>query len=739
MLKAIYKFILVSVLSGSLLMLDFSYKGMMVRMNEVQAETLKTDAIGKDSNIAATLVMVGAGMLASRLYRYKMTTDIMIAAAGGAAFIAGDIIEFFKIKEKLKDMETEIKRDVNGNLDNKQIESLEKLKKSYQTAKETANTKKMLQMAAAAAFAAAAATAFMMAANEEAQQAQCLLGLQNAASSAAATVGATCSAMHATAAACCGASPACGACPSLTQEAITCDKDLAACQAKIQSDMATFTKYITAREKPEPSAPGFAETSAIGSTISSTFPASTASCGKYAQPMAAAEAAGVCPGKVMVDMVDYSTGTPGTMLANAERDLNRILYPSVRSEIIRVSSFENDTYLDKIVSLFIPSAKAGLFDPLGIAGSAAVSFILAYNTSLATTLDLNLLIPKRRAIAWGILAALALAASMATGSEIGKIQSNIDRIDAILNAMYKMDKGVKQANVAVSNPKIDSVPLNGAKLQAFNANLTNEVDLAASGKTMPCFTSKDGNSCPSFSDGLKQASNNFSNFPDTVKSQIGNISALGDGINGTGKISGGTLDAAQALASQQNALNAEMIKKQKALQDLLKSKGRKDNLDLQSKKFEEGLRAALAKQLEIKKMSASDAYANYYGGRGGIGKGAEAGSDAKKEAGLAEGKGLDKKGGLGAGLGSIAIPADQLDKDAKKAFSDEDKALQAELAAKLAEEEAAKKAAEASKSASIDDYDLKNQITKDPETSIFEVISNRYQKSGYPRLFKRIK
>ena len=61
---------------------------------------------------------------------------------------------------------TEIKRDVNGNLDNKQIESLEKLKKSYQTAKETANTKKMLQMAAAAAFAAAAATAFMMAANE---------------------------------------------------------------------------------------------------------------------------------------------------------------------------------------------------------------------------------------------------------------------------------------------------------------------------------------------------------------------------------------------------------------------------------------------------------------------------------------------------------------------------------------------------------------------------------------------
>jgi hypothetical protein len=43
----------------------------------------------------------------------------------------------------------------------------------------------------------------------------------------------------------------------------------------------------------------------------------------------------------------------------------------------------------------------------------------------------------------------------------------------------------------------------------------------------------------------------------------------------------------------------------------------------------------------------------------------------------------------------------------------------------------------ATKSASMDEFEIKNDdINKNSDTSIFELISDRYQKSGYPRLFK---
>jgi hypothetical protein len=46
---------------------------------------------------------------------------------------------------------------------------------------------------------------------------------------------------------------------------------------------------------------------------------------------------------------------------------------------------------------------------------------------------------------------------------------------------------------------------------------------------------------------------------------------------------------------------------------------------------------------------------------------------------------------------------------------------------------------EANKSgATMDDYEIKTDITRDSKENIFDVISKRYKKSGYPRLFKRL-
>ena len=156
MLKLFYKTFLISVLSGSLLLMDFSYKGFL--LSTAQAESVKTEKIN-DKDLMGTLTMTAVGVLAKRLYAYKPTTDILLAAAGGAIFLGGEVLAFVKLKDVMKGMEEQITRDKNGNVNKEQIESIERLKKSYEEAKKTANTKKMLQMAAAAAFAAAGVTA----------------------------------------------------------------------------------------------------------------------------------------------------------------------------------------------------------------------------------------------------------------------------------------------------------------------------------------------------------------------------------------------------------------------------------------------------------------------------------------------------------------------------------------------------------------------------------------------------
>jgi hypothetical protein len=104
MLLRLYKTILISFICGSLLFLDMSYKagGLNITVNTVRAESLSTGGI-KDQNLMSTLTMVGISVIASRLVLYgTITTDIALAAAGGLAFIAGDVAATNKLKAAKK-------------------------------------------------------------------------------------------------------------------------------------------------------------------------------------------------------------------------------------------------------------------------------------------------------------------------------------------------------------------------------------------------------------------------------------------------------------------------------------------------------------------------------------------------------------------------------------------------------------------------------------------------------------
>lgn len=712
MLRLLYKTFLVSLLSGSLLMLDFSYKGSLLHMNSVQAETVKTEGI-QDSDLMGTLTMTAVGVLAARLYSYKFTTDIMLAAAGGGIFIAGEIATFGSLKGALKDIETEIYRTKEGELTQEQIAMLERLKKSYEEAKKTSTTKKSLQMAAAAAFAAAGISAYTMAATDMTAVTTCTTGITTALAAIQTVNTSVCAPLVAgTYTAAAGAA---------------CEAEVVSCTAGITAASSAFTAHELARQAGGPSAPAAATTSGTGSTFVSAMTATAGECYMYTAAVQSAFVPTCSPVVPQEKALMDSFGVLSMMGANLQsHPLFRNQYSEQFSEqkVAEISPYKS--FLRKGLNFIFPEAHAELFSAMGIASALAVKFLLATSATLGPMIDNFMLIPSKRAIVWGILGGLTYAASTATDNQIKKLEGNIEKIDAILKSMYALHGGVATAKgPRSSNPTVEKTIGKNTNLNV-NENNYKDIDLTANGgKGLPCLTAEAGKSCPSFSDTLA-AQPDVKSLPDYVQQQIGSISKLTDGINNSSKISGSSLSAADSLAGQSNALNSALNKSKKAFLDKIKMSGSKLDLDKMSAQTESDMKKAVQKELDSRKMSAGQMLASF--GAGTSLMGSSSGTDANKAIANDKNAKSNKKP-VTAGI--VAIPAPSMPK------MDSDAELEAKLAA---DKKAAEEAELAAKNGpSIDDYELKNDITQDKDSSIFDLISNRYQKSGYPRLFKRIK
>lgn len=730
MLKFICKVFLISFLSGSLMLIDFSYKGSILQA--AQAETFKTEKID-DKNLMGTLTMTAIGFLASRLYRYKMTTDIMVAAAGGVAYIAGEIMATSKLKEVMKGMEMEITRDKKtGKIDQQQIEALQKLKKSYEEAKKAANTKKMLQMAAAAAFAAAGILAFTSATAEE----SAFMGCQAAGTAAQGGGLATCktSSMATCAGQCAGATMGYAACYAACNQ----PKQLActSCSTTIGTKMSKMTAHKTTREAPAPSAAGLAQDTAQIAADKAMDASLTGACATpESKPMSATVISGCQPFYPLVQ-TNNSGATPIVLV-----DLAPTFAPMSQEK--RMSTYaswftpkDEKGLAAQLSNLFISDAHAGLFDPVGIASSAAIAFIMATSTSLSMTVDTFLLTPRKRAIVWGVLAGLVFMASTATDNVIKQIDENIKKIDAILNSLNSLANGVAANNAVRTNPNLQKEISIKPKVLGVNGEELTDLDFnGVKDGSLPCFTGPDTKKCPSFSNELKDLPS-FNSLSSETQAQVSGILKTADGLNGASKISAGTINDASKLAAQANALKARLDRSKKELQDRLRARGLKDDLDAEEKnlaaQFESITRAQLKKQNSTASgMLASIAGGtNIYKGSAGAGSASDlAKKDSAASSGVDTGVNTIDIGVGGAGVASIGdssgLGMGKTDA-ASGELTDEEKAAQ----------EAALKSAQAI--APIDDYDLKqNDINPNKDSSIFDVISNRYQTSGYERLFNK--
>lgn len=711
MLKLFYKTLLVSVLSGSLLMLDFSYKGVMVNTLMAQTantatsssssgtkETVKTEGV-KDSDLMATLTMTAIGLLTSRLYSCKLTTDMMVAAAGGAAFIAGEVLATIKLKKVMKDLETEIQRDPNGNVNKEQVQALERLKKSYEEAKKTAGTKKMLQMAAAAAFAAAAVIAYTLDSLEKGAQLNCTTALAKAA----------------------------GECAKLASAAASSQNYALA--GRLANGGASATGAIAKENSayalelpPKPSGP------ASGLKLPSDATNATFEAAASTQCPAVAPAAALCGNGATIEMKNRGVCMVPPVLSSIPQVLGKNLY--AYAPFTPVSPINNTFAM--IQRMFMAEARADLFSPIGIVSSAAIAFVLMTSKTLGVQIDTFLFVPMNRAIVWGVLAGLAFAASSATDNVIGKIESNIAKIDAILNGMYALAPGSETDNV--KNPPAAATPtptVATTKPSLVKASPTKYDDVDLGGNvngSLPCFTGADSTKCKT----LEETNKNLGSFTSLdlpTQQQVSGILKTVDGLNGTSKISGTTLDGLARLAASANALKANADKAKAKAQEKLKLAKSKTDLDAVGKKFENDLNNAVKTSLKKSNSNASDMMASLYGGRGAVPDVAASSGDESEEKtrknDSAVANVIDIGGSSAGELGNAGLSGiDMGSATSTGSYS----GMNAQQLAKF--NSAAKKTA-------LDGFDLATgEISKDGGASIFELISNRYQQSGYPRLFK---
>ncbi|MBC7539013.1 MAG: hypothetical protein H7281_09345, partial [Bacteriovorax sp.] len=499
MLKLLYKTLLISVMSGSLMTINMtafaqettgSATAQMSKSSESnvtrdkngvlkKTETHKFDGV-ESADMLASITMLATGTIAGRmLVSYRpVTNDVMIAAVGGLAFMAGEVISNVKFKKTIEDMSVEITKTNDGKKDQAQIDRLQDLKQSYEEAKKTTGTKKTMQLAAAAAFAGAAAFASYMAYQEYTLAANCKTALT--ASTETLNV---CIKAGLTAAA------AVPVGTLLVKEGLACGT----CQAQL-APFSIYMKSIEAqRVSPGPSALESSQITPEQTTALLPKCVAETASGAVIAPKAGSAVNMACGAALKSEMLHqvFSYKPNASLFSdNGNSLINKILFgsqiPVVSYEQMQsknLSGFEKISY--QVLNLFLPEAEASWLPLLGLGVATTASYVLISGT-LATTVDMQMFVPLNRAIAFGTLAGLSFLASKASQDQMDKLDANIVKIDQILKDMDTLQNGIKTNNVNEQQIKLAAFQANQAQEIPLNPNPAVKSDCASSMGSSNC-------------------------------------------------------------------------------------------------------------------------------------------------------------------------------------------------------------------------------------------------------------
>lgn len=728
MFKFLYKTLLISLISGSLTTMNMAAYAQdaaagasanvtaTAQMSKASSSGLTRDANGvlkktdshsfegtKNENAIHVITMLAVGVIGTKLLMYKKwTTDMSVVAAASVAYIGAEIVNIMNLRNQLEDMNVQVTKSSDGKVDQAQIETLEKLKESYQKVQKSAKTKKMLQMAAAAAFGGAAAIAAWQRLSEDGQLENCQTAIINAQTQLG-----TCTTQQTTAASsACSTGVGCAAAVAFEKEALACGQ----CSADVGYLSTAIAAAKVGSEIPAPSmakAPkseaedtknqahsGKPCTGVIAAGIKTSIV--TSSCSTYLVTKKLNKGFG----SSFMDAVSY----------NEPSALDRMLFANTMSIVPEQMSIDHSakqrSVLQKMLDIFIPRAEAGMMAMLGLGVGAIAAFFTA-KTAVGKTIDTYMFTPGGRIIAWGILAAAALMGAKATQGEIDKIEGHIAKIDQILKDMNTLKSGIKSNNVNEQQIKLASFQANANQDIPLNPNPNVKTD---------CIASSGSSNCAALSDTIRSMPG-FTDLPDSFKSIASQSAKLGDGLSGANSISGSTLATAGALAGKQSAIAKLGNSLKSKINDSLAKSGKpKIDFDKEERDLWNKMKAQTSKALKGSGMSGGSFLSST-----GI-------SPISSTAPVPQ-MAVSKKPTSGFGSGAAALPAGDA-KDKNKDFE-----LDFSDTSAVADGGAMGSGADAKEEA----FDIgTNDINTNTGDSIFQVISNRYIKSGYPKLLDEI-
>lgn len=338
-------------------------------------------------------------------------------------------------------------------------------------------------------------------------------------------------------------------------------------------------------------------------------------------------------------------------------------------------------------------------------------------------IDFWLSSPTNRAIAYGGLAAISLTNATLSTNLSGKMRDNVEKIEGILRQMDRLQNVQPFNYVATATLSPNSFLMAALASQAIRAT-------AASA---PCPDGKARNSagrCNSsekaIKEGVKTTLGGVEGLPEGFVSSVGQFGLVADDMVNNGGLTSGSLDAANNLLANSNAINNLSRRIKEDFNKKLKEEGKDPvDFDLEQEKFTSNLAKSFREGLEDAKGQDQKSFMTALGSF----------SPADNLLALEDeesGEQLIDATSVEAQVASVPnfqMPApanvkfDGLDGDFNNNITPEDSSVgyddQGNMQVSLSEDY------EASES---------SEIVSNKEVSIFKVISVRYLKSGIPRL-----
>jgi hypothetical protein len=302
------------------------------------------------------------------------------------------------------------------------------------------------------------------------------------------------------------------------------------------------------------------------------------------------------------------------------------------------------------------------------------------------------------------MGAAASGASIATNNEIHNAKENIRKIDKIISDLETLKAGVKIQEKEEQYILLNNFPV------GFDQDIKLNPDPSV---TTDCLTGGGSSTCPPLPDNFKGMPG-FSDLPDSFKSVVSQTVKFGNGLGGKNSFSAETLSNASALGGKLGAITKLKKSIQTKINNDLKKRGKPTiDFDKNGKNLWANLKSKTADILKSKNMSPGTFLAG-------------TGLSPISDAGAAVAK-MPTENKKAMPSGATALPSSA---GAKEKGLDFD----------FKETPAAQAAAVASgDSVHNEKFDIgTNDISTNSSESIFQLISNRYLKSGYPKLLDEI-